>query len=219
MKRMLDQKLIDFLNSLGDSLKYESSTNTFEIGTNLYVDGDTTIQGDFKTYGNLESFNDSFLSFYQGNTAQYPYMSLSPLFDDINLIFEYNDGQDITNQIILDMSKDANILTDKNTKTIFGNQSIYGSGNIDLYRHQIALNTSIGTYWVEIISSNNLKVDSVTDLTTLTKATNGYKIVAYKLEGADSAPSEMLFNYASGVWSGSSASATILGCTDSITTI
>ena len=60
-------------------------------------------------------------------------------------------------------------------KTLFGNQNIVGSGNIDLYKHDIQVEVLVtqsgwvrGTY-ARIIyySSNNLKANSLTDLKTL----------------------------------------------------
>lgn len=67
----------------------------------------------------------------------------------------------------------ANALTANNVKTLFGNQSIAGSGNIDLFNHDIKItgtDPSINaTYEVHVFktSSKNLKVDSLTDLKTL----------------------------------------------------
>ena len=58
-------------------------------------------------------------------------------------------------------------------KTIFGEQNILGSGNIDLFNHFITLN---GKWYVNLQSSNNLKCDSPGDLALITKATNGTKI-------------------------------------------
>lgn len=60
-------------------------------------------------------------------------------------------------------------------KTLFGNQSITGTGNIDLYKHHVKLvidgllNNAeyTGNAYIDIISSNNLTVDSLTDLKTL----------------------------------------------------
>ena len=54
------------------------------------------------------------------------------------------------------------------TKTLFGNQSIVGTGNIDLYRHRIYF-VQNGTvkYALTWISSSSLQVDSITDLKTL----------------------------------------------------
>lgn len=61
------------------------------------------------------------------------------------------------------------VLTDANVKTLFGNKSIVGSGNIDLYRHHILCSTPNAgiKVLITVISSNNLKVDSLTDLKTL----------------------------------------------------
>lgn len=54
-------------------------------------------------------------------------------------------------------------------KTLFGNQSIVGTGNIDLYQHHILCSTpNVGIkVLITVISSKNLKVDSLTDLKTL----------------------------------------------------
>lgn len=56
-------------------------------------------------------------------------------------------------------------------KTLFGNQNIHGTGNIDLYRHNIRIKVSVSGFGAEIYftyySSNNLQVDSLTDLKTL----------------------------------------------------
>ena len=55
-------------------------------------------------------------------------------------------------------------------KTLFGNQSIVGSGNIDIYKHNLRITsvtaglTDIGC---QIISSNNLNINSLTDLQTI----------------------------------------------------
>lgn len=66
---------------------------------------------------------------------------------------------------------DSVYLHQNNVKTLFGNQSIYGSGNIDLYRHSIVLyknNTGKPEYCsFNFYSSSNLKVASLTDLITL----------------------------------------------------
>ena len=71
-------------------------------------------------------------------------------------------------------NEDGTVVYTKNLKTIFGNQSIVGSGNIDLYNHFITIDArSDGTNgkrlraFVKKTSSNNLKVDSLTDLKTL----------------------------------------------------
>lgn len=79
------------------------------------------------------------------------------------------DNDDTINKQYLE----ANALTANNVKTLFGNQSIIGSGNIDLYFHSIQINGYRGAAQNEIIirfniiSSNNLNCDSLTDLDTI----------------------------------------------------
>lgn len=62
-------------------------------------------------------------------------------------------------------------LVKEQLKTIFGNQSLIGTGNIDLYKHHINLNITgkslYGDLYIDIISSNSLNCDSLTDIKTL----------------------------------------------------
>lgn len=65
------------------------------------------------------------------------------------------------------------ILTDKTLKTIFG-QSIYsryGTGNIDLYAHDITITKGTGKAFLTIYSSKNTNIDSLDDLKTIAGAT------------------------------------------------
>lgn len=79
------------------------------------------------------------------------------------------------------------VLTSGNVKTLFGNKSIYGSGNIDLYQHVIKGQALNGGSWgggavefmITVISSKNLKVDSLTDLKTLLGNTFEYPATGY----------------------------------------
>lgn len=66
------------------------------------------------------------------------------------------------------------LMSEDNVKTLFGNQSIIGTGNIDLYRHDLEANNVHFT----IYSSSNLKVDSPQDLTTVLKASVDVEIPA-----------------------------------------
>lgn len=67
------------------------------------------------------------------------------------------------------------ILREDNVKTLFGNQSIYGSGNIDLYIHIITARfsrdmekyTEDTTLYIVVPSSSSTRVNSLTDLFTL----------------------------------------------------
>nr|DAH14338.1 MAG TPA: hypothetical protein [Caudoviricetes sp.] len=144
MKRMLNQNLIDFLNSLGDSLKYESSSNTFEIGTNLYVDGNIEFSGQYIKGGVWLDMGDSGYFYIQTQTDN----------SDDYIEFHISPGDGTIHG-----------LTDNNTKTLFGNQSIYGSGNIDLYKHYLlikAKSPSNTTYscFIAIYSSSNVNCSS-----------------------------------------------------------
>lgn len=77
---------------------------------------------------------------------------------------QYNEEEDI---LYCNITLDS-MVTEDNLKTLFGNQSLIGTGNIDLYRHQILVNDDC--YFV-IISSNGLPIDSPQDLTTVLKPT------------------------------------------------
>lgn len=56
-------------------------------------------------------------------------------------------------------------------KTLFGNQSFLGTGNIDLYNHDIEITGLVDSFPISIefnrVSSKNLVVDSINDLITL----------------------------------------------------
>lgn len=107
-----------------------------------------------------------------------------------NLFIGYVDGMIYTGyanngptQIVLELTydpdtdklqvvtTDENFISEDNVKTLFGNQSIIGQGNIDLYRHQLTLNYDgeYETLSLIVYSSSNLNVDSLQDLTTLLK--------------------------------------------------
>lgn len=76
----------------------------------------------------------------------------------------------ITSGAVFEALGNNNTLT---LKTLFGDMSLIGSGNIDLYEHFITLNDTI---YMQHLSSSNLVCDSLQDLTTMTKAINGTKI-------------------------------------------
>ena len=68
-------------------------------------------------------------------------------------------------------TQDDECVTKGSLKTIFGNKSIVGKGNIDLYKHSIKGTSGNSTFYLRLYSSNNLKVNSLTDLKTLLGAT------------------------------------------------
>lgn len=177
---------------------YNSSTNTFEIGSDLYVNGI------IKSQDAIMLYNDTCLTFYAENENGED-ITISPLFgyDDtvVQLSFIYNlpDGAE-SYSAYLNLDKTSNILTDKNTKTLFGNQSIYGSGNIDLYRHQLKVKVGGSVVYFVITSSSNLTIASLQNLTTVTKATNGYFTLAIR-PGETNEP--LLVTYNNNKWGSS----------------
>ena len=68
-------------------------------------------------------------------------------------------------------SGDAWILTDRNVKTFFGDKSIFGTGKIDLYAHDITITKGTGKAFLTIYSSKNTNIDSLDDLKTIAGAT------------------------------------------------
>ena len=193
---------------------YNSSTNTFGIDTNLYVDGIIKSNEVMISKSIFDIYNNSQITFYENNIGS-KYISILPNFDIGEIQFVYESIEDHT-IVKLGTNESANILTSANTKTVFGNQSIYGSGNIDLYRHQLKVRNSSGSviYFV-IISSSNLKVDSLQDLTSVTKATTGYFTLAIHPSETDT---PVLVTYNNNVW-GSSIGAITEILEDKITTI
>lgn len=80
--------------------------------------------------------------------------------------YNFGAGQEAVNKKYVD---DA--IVNVPLKTLFGNQNIHGTGNIDLYRHNIHISAGVSGFGAEIYftyySSKNLQVDSLTDLKTL----------------------------------------------------
>lgn len=77
----------------------------------------------------------------------------------------------------------GNLVVQEQLKTLFGNQSLVGTGNIDLYRHKITyanINGDIFGYST-FYSSNNLQCGSLTDLKTLLG--DNFNIAVYPTSG------------------------------------
>lgn len=88
-----------------------------------------------------------------------------------------------TDKLTITCGNDEVFISEDNVKTIFG-QSISGTGDIGLYMHVLGLIKSKTEYGdteykilVTYYSSNNLEVDSLQDLTTLTKASSTNKVI------------------------------------------
>ena len=67
--------------------------------------------------------------------------------------------------------QDDECVTKGSLKTLFGNKSLVGEGNVDIYKHNIKGTSGNSTFYLRLYSSNNLKVSSLTDLKTLLGAT------------------------------------------------
>lgn len=67
--------------------------------------------------------------------------------------------------------RDDDCVIKGSVKTLFGNQSLVGEGNVDLYKHSIKGTSGNSTFYLRLYSSNNLKVSSLADLKTLLGAT------------------------------------------------
>ena len=82
-----------------------------------------------------------------------------------------DDGQYCANKKYVD---EAVARANPQFKTLFGTQSIVGTGNIDLYKHHVKFSKTLATstetddyeYYTDIISSQNFEISSLTDLKT-----------------------------------------------------
>lgn len=101
------------------------------------------------------------------------------------------------------------LMSTDNVKTLFGEQSIIGTGNIDLFNHFLTITASDGSkLYINYPSSKNLECDSLQDLTQMTKAVNGTKI------GFGST----YINYNGSIWQTANSTA-ITAVSDVITTL
>lgn len=100
-----------------------------------------------------------------------------------NAILEYeahSDGLYFFNSYNGSLIKLQALLKATDLKTLFGDKSIVGSGNIDLYRHNIIFDYDNGQAVLVTISSKNTVIDSLTDLssffTEITAISGYYRI-------------------------------------------
>lgn len=169
--RVEDQKRLE---DLATEVVYNEDTNTTEIGGNLEVDGETKLNK--LSVLNTDAFNDGIFFNNSHHNAQHIGVDNNTFyFEIVNEEGEFT--EDYAELDIIQGRGDQYILTSGNTKTLFGNKNIYGTGNIDLYRHQLTgslLDNNV--IYMQIISSRNTLIDSIQDLTSVTKATSGYVI-------------------------------------------
>lgn len=182
--------LTDVNLTLGDTTVQYDTTDGVQItstGRFTYADGqkDVTVDLDvpIKAGNNILIDKAAAGEFVEVKTID------NPTFDDVTLNKTLVLGEEYTNYTSViespshnhditfkftyggvEETKFSELLKSANVKTLFGNQSIVGSGNIDLYRHLITLTcySSTGRVVVHImfISSKPQKIDSMTDLFT-----------------------------------------------------
>lgn len=116
-------------------------------------------------------FDTTNIELYVGNTDK-DSMYLTALYNNSGNTYTLTYDRD-TDQLRIEQASET-FISEDNVKTLFGNQSIIGTGNIDLYRHDLEANNVHFT----IYSSSNLKVDSPQDLTTILKASVDVEIPA-----------------------------------------
>lgn len=94
MKRLIDQKLIDWAKSLEEYVRYDISSNTLEVGTNLYVDGEVHASELHLTHGSYNRYI----------RAGYQYLELRSNKDDkssTRIPISSTDSSDLDTLIIL----------------------------------------------------------------------------------------------------------------------
>ena len=179
--------IIDFT---GDSGTIDADTLNALLSGGNNISIDKAVTGEFvevKTTPN-PTFDDVTLNntlvLGEDTTGSYTSIIESPAHThDITFRFTYSQTEDV---------KLSEFLKETGVKTLFGNQSIVGSGNIDLYRHNItiyagsSLSTAEAVFYITYYSSNNLKVNNLGNLKTLLGGKNKQPGTGYsKISGSE----------------------------------
>lgn len=88
MEKMLDKKSRDFAKNMRDKMIYDKSKNEVQIGTNLYVDGTITQNGEMpiisKNFGNLpngtltiQNYEKDICYYIYGRNAGQPQLTIN----------------------------------------------------------------------------------------------------------------------------------------------
>ena len=104
-----------------------------------------------------------------------------------NIIFRVNMTYKPATDTLTINYTEENLISEDNVKTIFG-QSISGTGNIELYRHQLTLHSDEAEHQdmgLIVYSSSNLNVDSLQDLTTLLKPNSNTLYFAFAIHSTN----------------------------------
>lgn len=151
--------------------KYNSATSKFEFTDSVLIPYDFEI----------DALNNFFI--LAKDNLRVLILSVDSFTKDADIVsftVLYKGAVEKTISLTIPSQGDDNyVLTNTNIKTIFGNQSLVGTGNIDLYKHRLTITPQgQGTFTGEIYSSSNTNVSSnngaTQKLTTLLKCTSGY---------------------------------------------
>ena len=151
-------------NTAGDKVEVGISHSGFQLGT-------PTTNGKGITFKYSDTTEEIYMTSSSGGSIDI-YNKVDSIDNHINVRHPAGHYIEITNDDITyhNNQEVKHYLREDTTKTING-QSIYGSGQINLYRHNIHIagETTDDEVWCNmiIISSNNMVVDSLTDLYTL----------------------------------------------------
>lgn len=147
----IDANTLNGLLSAGGGISIEKTTAGDKVEVKIDPGADI-VGATFEARDNLTSPVECTRLRYRG------------VFEYHNPMFDYTFSLPITGD-----SGIYQLLASNYVKTLFGNQSIVGPGNIDLYQHHILCSTPNEgiKVLITVISSKNLIVDSLTDLKTL----------------------------------------------------
>ena len=158
---------------------------------------------------------------------QYSYNAI-PQYDEFGYLHSNINNTLNDDYAVLALKDIKKLLSLQEFKTIFGNKSIKGSGNIDLYKHSIKITANISGYgatYAEIyfdeFSSKNTVVDSIPDLKTLLG--NTFEKPVSGIAASDTADLQIMYITQDGMYgygkSWTFASATNIEITDTVATI
>ena len=187
MKRMIDSELIEPLRT---DIKFDGMGNV-TVGNNLEVGGKTKLNGGLKPIHEYNLGNDNKLQvlFEEEDLASGPntFTGIGYIVDEVNSIVPCMFYCEIENGGIVEDSFDAIDCFGNTYKLSNGVQFTNISDELSkkqakLYRHVLSLSNNSFMYsgYIVYISTSNLKVASLEDLTTLLKPSKNY---TYPLTG------------------------------------
>lgn len=189
----------EFLKKLRTLVGFDG--DTIQFADCIEADGDSIFFGgkEFKATKRIESGTVSGTE-YRNYVIEFSYLNGNGYKKAFYYQAHYQKGgaSNPTYQLVNEgiyFSDGSSTLRSSYVKTLFGNQSIVGNGNIDLYRHELGLafvdggTTEIAT--LEYLSSKKTPINSVTDFNTVVAPTGDMTL---------SLGNGKAMKYASNVW-------------------